>query len=165
MAPARKHHPDAFHHLLGVLARRRMMGVEDDCHLRAGHHRIDGEPLNQPVARHLERNVEQSFERRPGVDDVVAVDDDLFHQRRRGICAEPKAMSSESMPATFVTARMAWKNACATEGTNQSTMKTPMIPIWPNLLARSWAEYGSHGRMMPKPSSPGIGRRFSTRAK
>src|SRR5258708_22034153 len=38
-----------------------------------------------------------------------------------------------------------------------------MIASWEYRADRACSEYGSHGRSMPKPSIPGIGKRFSSR--
>ena len=58
------------------------MRVEDDGHLRPGHHAENGQPLNQPVARGLQRGpAEQTLELWPRVNHVVAVDDHPLRHR------------------------------------------------------------------------------------
>src|SRR6266566_9877146 len=49
-------------------------------------------------------------------------------------------------------------------GTYQIAAKTRISANVPSCAAADWSEYGSHGRMMPNPSSGGIGTRFSTNA-
>ena len=78
-----------------------MVGVEDHGDLGAAHHRVDGESLDELVASHLERNIEESLERHPGVDHVVTVDDHPLHQSSL-IWDWPTTISAGSMPATEV---------------------------------------------------------------
>src|SRR5487761_535231 len=162
MSLASEHHLHAFDDLLGIHARRGVVGIEDDGHLGACNHPVDGQTLDELVTRRFERNVEQPLEGYPRMNHVVTVDDDAFHQRSRGIWAWPMAIRPGSIPTAPETCPTTLKNACDTEGTNHSTMNTMKIADWPNWFARSCAAYGSHGRMMPKPSSPGIGSMFNT---
>src|SRR6266852_7089435 len=80
MSLARENDSDAVHQLVRVRAHSRAMRVEDHRHLVTGDQPVHGKPLDQLVACGLERHPEQTLERRPGVDDVVTVDDE-FHGR------------------------------------------------------------------------------------
>ena len=73
-------HLDAIDRLLGRLGVGPAMGIEDDRHLLAGHGRVIGEDRDEQVTSVLELDVLDRRELRPGKDDVVAVDDQPFHE-------------------------------------------------------------------------------------
>src|SRR5207247_3744377 len=80
VAFAREDDPHAVDGLLGVGHGPGVMRVEDDRHLLTGDHAQHREAPDQLVARRLEGSGrEQAFERRPGVDHVVAVNDQPLH--------------------------------------------------------------------------------------
>src|SRR5207245_10203390 len=77
MSFARENHTHALHHRLRARGRRRVVCVEDYGYLVARDQPVHAEAFDQLVARRLERHSEQSLERRPRMDDVVAIDDEL----------------------------------------------------------------------------------------
>jgi hypothetical protein len=54
MALASEYHLHAFDDLLGVHARGRVVGIEDDGHLRPSDHPVDGQTLDELVTCHFE---------------------------------------------------------------------------------------------------------------
>src|SRR5579859_4633666 len=71
-------------------------------------------------------------------------------------------MRSGSMPNIAASVVAEWTKKRLIEGTYQMAAKTRISAKVPSCAAADCIEYGSHGRMIPKPSSGGMGTRFST---
>src|SRR5438445_582209 len=120
-------HLHALDCLSGVGDRRGMVSSEDDRDCFAADEGEHGQALNELVACGFQRcGGHKPLQRGPGVDHVVAVNDQPVHaDQTNRMLSWPTKMSDWSMPASAVSCSTAPKNALLTGATNHNSANTP----------------------------------------